>query len=173
MTRISPNLRIYSSKRRNRFGSSAVNSSTNLLSLPVELITMLLTYLSTPDLINFTNSSSSLRSLRTTLTSNQISSYLRGRREDQENLISTPSPDRISVGPLREVNSSSNSESPSPKYCFRTPVPTRLSAGERNAIRRRNSCSLTSPLSSTVVVEVPKCMTPLSTAEKKRRLRRL
>ena len=176
MSRISPNLRTYTStSHHNPTKSSTYERSINLFSLPVELISLLLTYLSTPDLINFTNMSSYFRSLRTSYHQDRISSYLRQRREDQENLSNTPSPDRLTTGPLRDLNNSSTGESPSPKYSFMTPHPTRPSAGARNAMKRRSSCSLTSPLSSNVELELPNSMTPLSSTEKKsrRRLRRL
>ena len=123
MTKISPNLRTYS-RIPALLGKKIpdVNLNTTLLSLPSEVLSVFLTYLSTADLLNFTNTCSRLRSLRTAKTCSTILAYLRSRREDQENLLSSPSPDRLSVGPLRELNTSSQSDSPSPKYAFKTPI---------------------------------------------------
>ena len=165
MTKISPNLRTHS-RISTLLGRKipVVNLNTKLLSLPSELLTVFLTYLSTADLLNFTNTCCRFRSLRTAKTCRTILVYLRSRREDQENLLSSPSPDRPNVGPLRELNTSSQSDSPSPKYAFKTPI--LVTAGSQ----RRSSSSFSSPAD---ISQTSK--TPLSTKEKKnkRRLRRL
>ena len=95
MTKISPNLRTHSRNCKllgRKFPD--VFPITTLLSLPSEVLTIFLTHLSTADLINFTNTCSRLRSLRTAKTCTTIMAYQRYRREDQENLLSSPSPDR-------------------------------------------------------------------------------
>ena len=165
MTKISPNLRTHS-RIYTLLGRTipVVNLNTKLLSLPSELLTVFLTYLSTADVLNFTNTCCRFRSLRTAKTCRTILVYLRSRREDQENLLSSPSPDRPNVGPLRELNTSSQIDSPSPKYAFKTPI--LVIAGSQ----RRSSSSFSS---SADISQTSK--TPLSTKEKKNkhRLRRL
>ena len=172
MTRISPNLRTHSrsltSSSESRRTSTETIFPTTLFTLPLELLTLLLTYLSTSDLIQFTNTCSQLHSLRNSTMALKISSYLRSRREDQENLLSSPSPDRLTLGPLTELNTSSQSDSPSPKFMFKTPVS--VSTGSKR--RSLTSDSSPSPLGLNTG---PTTKTPLSSMEKKskRRLRRL
>ena len=165
MPEISPNLRTHS-RISALLGRKIpdVMLNTTLLSLPSEVLTVFLTYLSTADLLNFTNTCSRLHSLRTAKTCSSILAYLRSRREDQENLSSSPSPDRLSVGPLRELNTSSQSDSPSPTYAFKTLI--LMVAGSQ----RRRSSSFSSPAD---ISQTSK--TPLSSKEKKSkcRLRRL
>ena len=169
MTKISPNLRTHS-RIYTLLGRKIpdVNLNSTLLSLPSEVLTVFLTYLSTADLLNFTNTCSRLRILRTAKTCNKILTYLRSRRKDQENLLSSPSPDRLSVGPLRELNTPSQSDSPSPKYAYKTPIS--VVAGSQ----RRSSSSFSSPaIAEKDISQTSK--TPLSSKEKKskRRLKRL
>ena len=126
MTRISPNLRTHSrtltSSSERRRTSTETIFPTTLFTLPLELLTLLLTYLSTSDLIHFTNTCSQINSLRNSTMALKISSYLRSRREDQENLLSTssPSPGRLTLRPLTELNTSSQSDSP--KFIFNDPA---------------------------------------------------
>ena len=123
MTKISPNLRTHS-RISTLLGRKIpyVILNTALLSLPSEVLTVFITYLSTADLLTFTNTCSRLCNLRTAKTCSILLAYLRSRREDQGNLISSPSPDRFSVEPLRETNTPSQSDSPSPMYAFKTPI---------------------------------------------------
>ena len=169
MTKISPNLRTHS-RICNLLGREIpdIFPTTTIVSLPSEVLTVFLTYLSTADLLNFTNTCSRLRSLRTAKTCCTILAYLRSRREDQENLSSSPSSDRLSVGPLRELNTSSQSDSPSPKYAFKTPILVVVGS------QRRSGSSFPSPaIAEKEISQTSK--TPLSSKEKKskRRLRRL
>ena len=168
MTKLSPNLRFHS-RIYTLLGRKIpdVILNTALLSLPSEVLTVFLTYLSTADLLNFTNTCSRLRSLRTAKTCTTILAYLRYRREDHENLLSSPSPDRLSVGPLMETNTSSQSDSPSPKYAFKTPI--LVFAGSQ----RRSSSSFLSAIAKKDISQTSK--TPLSSKKKKskRRLKTL
>lgn len=176
MTRIVPNLMVLTA-----------SSSPRLSDLPPELLALLTSYLPTPDLINFTNTSRSLRNHRTAASSGRIAHYLTSRRHNQENLRTTlHSPDHLTVGPLRDLNSSSSSGSPSPSSSYRTysapssyrppdsPSPSSYRTPVRLSQRRRNSCSLSTPVKNRLG-DVTPLKTPRTTLEKKSRsrLRRL
>ena len=180
MSRIFPNLLTYPCTIA-RAVVPVPTSDTLLLSLPLELLSLLVTYLPVPDSLQFTNSSTLLRSLRTKHHSANIKLYLRSRRVDQENLSSSPSPDRVSVGsPLADRNNS-----PSPTSIFRTPFRTprrTTSSSSTNSVSSFTSSSFVSPpepmkqtRSVVVVATTAEFKTPRSSTEKrsKRRLSRL
>lgn len=183
MQSLSPILRNFARTPRSMQIPSHI-SDTTLLDMPMEMLSLLLNYLPLPDLVNFTSTCTALRSLRTSNHRTSIANHSRSRRLNQENLRFAPemslnrtlsgsstdsspeTPRRVSTGALRDLNSSSSSDSPSPR--FGTPVPNTL------LHRRRNSVCLGTPRRATIE-ELPVSKTPLSTLEKKskRRLRRL